>query len=55
MAQSLGGSIPFLDWESNDLPREWKNFQTHAEFMFARPLKNKSEEEKCSFPHAVGR
>ena len=49
MAQSLGGSIPSLDWESNDLPREWKNFQTHAEFMFAGPLKNKSEEEKCSF------
>ena len=49
MAQSLGGSIPSLDWESNDLPREWNNFQTHAEFMFAGPLKNKSEEEKCSF------
>ena len=49
MADSLGGAIPCLDWDCNDLPRAWKSFQTHVEFMFKGPLKKKTEEEKCNY------
>ena len=49
MTDNLGGALPVLDWESQDLPRAWKTFQTHVEFMFKGPLKSKSEEEKCNY------
>ena len=49
MSDHLGGAIPKFNWESNDLPRAWKNFVSHATFMFTGPLKEKSEAEKCNY------
>ena len=49
MSDHLGGAIPKFNWESNDLPREWKNFVSNATFMFNGPLKEKSEAEKCNY------
>ncbi|KAK3107438.1 hypothetical protein FSP39_014641 [Pinctada imbricata] len=50
MAEStLTGSTPQLNWEAGDLPKAWKSFRTHVEFMFNGPLKSKSEEEKCNY------
>ena len=43
---SLGGALPVLDWESQDLPRSLKTFQTHVKFIFNEQLKSKTEEEK---------
>ncbi|XP_048751787.2 uncharacterized protein K02A2.6-like [Ostrea edulis] len=47
--ESLTGATPKVDWESGDLPGTWKKFKAHTEFMFNGPLKDKTEEEKCSY------
>ena len=47
--ESLIGATPKIDWESGDLPGTWKKFKSHTEFMFNGPLKEKTEEEKCSY------
>ena len=43
------GSAPSMSWEKQDLEQSWKNFFQHVQFMFTGPLKDKNEEEKCSF------
>ena len=43
------GPTPKLDWDSDDLPAQWKKFRQHAEFMFKGPLSKNSEEEKCNY------
>ena len=47
--ESLIGATPKIDWESGDLPGTWKKFKSHTEFMFNGSLKEKTEEEKCSY------
>lgn len=44
-----GVPMPQINWDSLDLPGEWKKFKQHAELMFSGPLKKKEEEEKCSY------
>ena len=43
------GSVPSMNWVKQDLEQSWKNFFQHLQFMFTGPLKDKNEEEKCSF------
>ena len=40
---------PKLDWDSGDLPAQWKKFRQHAEFMFKGLLSRNSEAEKCNY------
>ncbi|KAK0137209.1 hypothetical protein N1851_026595 [Merluccius polli] len=47
--EAFGVPTPRMDWESSNLPDAWRRFKQHAELMFTGPLKNKSEEEQCSF------
>ena len=47
--EGLHGSIPSMNWESNDLTNAWKTFSTHVDFMFKGPLKEKEEEERCAY------
>lgn len=44
-----GVPSPRINWDSLDLPGEWKKFRQHAELMFSGPLKKKGEDEKCSY------
>lgn len=46
---SLMGSSPTMNWESNDLEGSWKSFNQHVEFVFTGPLKSKTEAEKSAF------
>ena len=47
--ESLVGNTPSMNWDSHDLEGQWKSFKQHVEFMFKGPLKEKSEEAKCSY------
>ncbi|KAK7933266.1 hypothetical protein WMY93_004162 [Mugilogobius chulae] len=38
-----------MDWDSSNLPDAWRRFKQHVELMFSGPLKERSEEQKCSF------
>ena len=49
MSDNVTSSTSCLNWEAGHLPKEWRTFQTHVELMFNRPLKSKSEEEKCNY------
>lgn len=40
---SLMGSSPTMNWESNDLEGSWKSFKQHVEFVLTGPLKSKTE------------
>ena len=40
---------PKFNWDRHDLVEEWSSFKTHASFMFAGPLSNKTEEQKCAY------
>lgn len=42
-------TAPRMDWDSPNLPEAWRRFQQHAELMFAGPLCDKNEKEKCSY------
>jgi hypothetical protein len=40
---------PRINWEAQDLPREWGRFENHCTFTFNGPLKGKSEPEKVNY------
>ena len=41
-----GIRTPKFDWESLNLPEQWRKFESHVELIFDGPLKEKSEEGK---------
>ena len=47
--ESLIGSSPAMNWDSNDLEGAWKSFKSHVDFVFTGPLQDKSEPEKCAY------
>ena len=47
--ENISGATPSIDWESRDLESAWRRFEVHVNFMFSGPLKDKSEEERCSY------
>ncbi|KAJ8351148.1 hypothetical protein SKAU_G00226240 [Synaphobranchus kaupii] len=46
---TAGVPSPKIDWDSPNLPGEWKKFKQHVQLMFSGPLTGKGEEEKCSY------
>lgn len=44
--EAYGVPAPRMDWDSSNLPDAWRRFK---QLMFSGPLKDKSEEQKCSF------
>uniref|UniRef100_A0A674EBM2 Gypsy retrotransposon integrase-like protein 1 n=1 Tax=Salmo trutta TaxID=8032 RepID=A0A674EBM2_SALTR len=44
-----GVPSPRMDWESTNLPDAWRKYKQHVELMFTGPLKERGEEEKCSY------
>ena len=40
---------PKINWDSPNLPGEWKRFRQHVDLMFSGPLSSKKEEERCSY------
>ena len=49
MDKYTSGTLPYMDWEKQDLEQSWKGFKQHVQFIFDGPLKKKDEEEKCAF------
>lgn len=47
--EAFGVPTPKMDWDSTILADAWRRFKQHAELMFTGPLKEKTEQEKCSF------
>ena len=47
--ENISGATPSIDWESRDLESALRRFEVHNNFMFSGPLKDKSEEERCSY------
>ena len=41
--------VPCMNWESQNLPEQWKKFETHVQLMFSGPLAGKSEIVKISY------
>jgi len=46
---SFGVPAPKMDWESANLPEAWRRFRQHAELIFSGPLREKREQDKCSY------
>ena len=46
---AYGVPAPRMDWDSPNLPEAWRRFQQHADLMFSGPLRDKPEEDKCSY------
>jgi hypothetical protein len=44
-----GIPTPKFDWESTNLPEQWRKFKSHVELIFDGPLKEKSEEVKFNY------
>ena len=44
-----GIPTPKFDWESTNLPEQWRKFKSHIELIFDGPLKEKSEEVKVNY------
>ena len=44
-----GIPTPKFDWESTNLPEQWRKFKSHVELIFDGPLKEKSEEIKVNY------
>lgn len=40
---------PKINWDSPNLPGEWKKFKQHVQLMFSGPLRSKNQAEKCSY------
>lgn len=38
-----------MNWDSTNLPEAWRRFKQHAELMFSGPLREKCEQDKCSY------
>ena len=41
--------VPCMNWESQNLPEQWKKFEAHAKLMFSGPLAEKSEIVQISY------
>ncbi len=44
-----GVPSPKINWESPNVPGEWKKLRQHVELMFTGPLWSKNQAEKCSY------
>lgn len=44
-----GVPSPKINWDSSNLPGEWKKFRQHVQLMFTGPLRSKNQAEKCSY------
>ncbi|CAB4032430.1 Hypothetical predicted protein [Paramuricea clavata] len=44
-----GIPMPKFDWESTNLPEQWRKFKSHVELIFDGSLKEKSEEVKVNY------
>ena len=44
-----GVPTPKIDWESMNLPEQWKKFHSHVELIFKGPLHEKDEEIKVTY------
>ena len=40
---------PSMNWNANDLNKEWKRFKQHCQFTFGRPLSDKTEKPKVNY------
>ncbi|KAL0968110.1 hypothetical protein UPYG_G00262530 [Umbra pygmaea] len=45
----LQPELPKMDWDSTNLPEAWRRFKQHAELVFSGPLREKREQDKCSY------
>ena len=41
--------VPHMNWESQNLPEQWKKFEAHVKLMFSGPLAEKTEIVKISY------
>jgi hypothetical protein len=44
-----GVPMPKMDWASSNLPEAWTQFQEHTALIFAGPLRDREESEKCTY------
>ena len=44
-----GVEVPKMNWDGQNLRKNWRRFKQHAELMFTVPLKSRQEAEKCSY------
>ena len=44
-----GVPTPTINWESSNLPDQWKKFKTHAELIFNGPLKENDKDVKVNY------
>ena len=42
-------STPAMNWEAQDLDREFRRFKQHCSFVFNGPLEQKTENVKCNY------
>jgi hypothetical protein len=49
MADGGGYDKPRINWEANDLPKEFKEFIQHCTFVFNGPLDTKTEKQKVNY------
>ena len=40
---------PSMNWNANDLNKEWKRFKLHCQFTFGGPLSDKTEKAKVNY------
>ena len=40
---------PSMNWNANDLNKEWKRFKQHCQFTFGGPLSDKTEKAKVNY------
>ena len=38
-----------MQWDGDNPKKNWRRFKQHVELMFTRPLKSRTEQEKCSY------
>ena len=43
------GDKPSMNWQAQDLDKEWKRFKSHCNFTFKGPLAGKAEVQKVNY------
>ena len=44
-----GLECPVMQWEGDNLNKNWRRFKQHVELMFTGLLKSRYESERCSY------